>query len=122
MTRSRGSPPARSSLRRRSSRRCCCCAGAALHAYKLRFQNAGQLVKGDDVQVGGRRVGNVKQIELTDDNQAEMTIERRRRLRAAARGDDRDHPRDVAVGHRQPLHRADARRPTTGLSSTTAPR
>ena len=34
----------------------------------------------------------------------------RRRLRAAARGDDGDDPRDVAVGHRQPLHRADARR------------
>src|SRR6476659_7877498 len=42
--------------------------------YKLRFQNAGQLVKDDDVQVGGRRVGSVKKIELTSDNQAEITI------------------------------------------------
>ena len=33
----------------------------------------------------------------------------RRRLRAAARGHDGDDPRDVAVGRRQPLHRA--RRP-----------
>jgi phospholipid/cholesterol/gamma-HCH transport system substrate-binding protein len=42
--------------------------------YKLRFANAGQLVKGDDVQVGGRRIGGVKSIKLTDDNQAEMTV------------------------------------------------
>jgi phospholipid/cholesterol/gamma-HCH transport system substrate-binding protein len=42
--------------------------------YKLRFQNAGQLVKDDDVQVGGRRVGSVRAIKLTSDNQAEITI------------------------------------------------
>jgi phospholipid/cholesterol/gamma-HCH transport system substrate-binding protein len=42
--------------------------------YKLRFQNAGQLVKDDDVQVGGRRIGSVRDITLTDDNQAEITI------------------------------------------------
>jgi phospholipid/cholesterol/gamma-HCH transport system substrate-binding protein len=42
--------------------------------YKLRFENAGQLVKDDDVQVGGRRVGSVSKISLTDDNQAEITI------------------------------------------------
>jgi phospholipid/cholesterol/gamma-HCH transport system substrate-binding protein len=42
--------------------------------YRLRFQNAGQLVKDDDVQVGGRRVGSVRDITLTDDNQAEITI------------------------------------------------
>jgi len=42
--------------------------------YKLRFQNAGQLVKDDDVQVGGRRVGSIRDIELTDDNEADITI------------------------------------------------
>jgi phospholipid/cholesterol/gamma-HCH transport system substrate-binding protein len=42
--------------------------------YKLRFENAGQLVKDDDVQIGGRRVGSVRGIALTDDNQAEITI------------------------------------------------
>ena len=31
------------------------CAATAGRTYKLRFQNAGQLVKDDDVQVGGRR-------------------------------------------------------------------
>jgi phospholipid/cholesterol/gamma-HCH transport system substrate-binding protein len=42
--------------------------------YKLRFENAGQLVRGDDVQIGGRRVGSVRDIKLTDDNQAEIDI------------------------------------------------
>jgi len=43
--------------------------------YKLRFENAGQLVRDDDVQVGGRRVGSVRDIKLTDDNQAEITVD-----------------------------------------------
>jgi phospholipid/cholesterol/gamma-HCH transport system substrate-binding protein len=42
--------------------------------YRLRFQDAGQLVKDDDVQVGGRRVGSVRAIKLTDDNQAEIKV------------------------------------------------
>src|SRR3954447_14983875 len=45
------------------------------HTYKLLFQNAGQIVKDDDVQVGGRRIGSVKKISLTGDNQAEITVE-----------------------------------------------
>jgi phospholipid/cholesterol/gamma-HCH transport system substrate-binding protein len=42
--------------------------------YTLIFQNAGQLVKDDDVQVGGRRVGSVRDIELTNDNHAAIKI------------------------------------------------
>jgi phospholipid/cholesterol/gamma-HCH transport system substrate-binding protein len=42
--------------------------------YTLLFQSAGQLVKDDDVQVGGRRIGSVRDIELTDDNQAAIRI------------------------------------------------
>ena len=42
--------------------------------YTLLFQNAGQLVTDDDVQVGGRRVGSVKEIELTEDNQAAIKV------------------------------------------------
>jgi phospholipid/cholesterol/gamma-HCH transport system substrate-binding protein len=42
--------------------------------YTLVFQNAGQLVKDDDVQVGGRRVGSVRDIELTSDNRAAVKI------------------------------------------------
>jgi phospholipid/cholesterol/gamma-HCH transport system substrate-binding protein len=49
--------------------------GGDTHTYKLDFQNAGQLVKDDDVQIGGRRVGSVKAIKLTDNNIAEVTVE-----------------------------------------------
>jgi len=42
--------------------------------YQVIFQNAGQLVKGDEVQVGGRPIGTVDDIDLTDDNQARVTI------------------------------------------------
>ena len=48
--------------------------GSNEHPYSLLFQNAGQLVKGDDVQVGGRRVGSIQSIELTGDNQARVGI------------------------------------------------
>jgi phospholipid/cholesterol/gamma-HCH transport system substrate-binding protein len=45
--------------------------------YYMVFQNAGQLVNGNDVQVGGRRVGSVDDIKLTSENLAriEVTIE-----------------------------------------------
>jgi phospholipid/cholesterol/gamma-HCH transport system substrate-binding protein len=39
------------------------------------FQSAGQLVKDNDVQIGGRRVGRVAEIKLTDDNLAEVRIQ-----------------------------------------------
>jgi phospholipid/cholesterol/gamma-HCH transport system substrate-binding protein len=45
------------------------------HEYTLRFANAGQLVKDDDVQVGGRRIGSVRAIELTDNNEAAVKVE-----------------------------------------------
>ena len=38
------------------------------------FENAGQLVPDNDVQVGGRRVGSITEIELTEDNQAAVKI------------------------------------------------
>ncbi len=42
--------------------------------YYIDFQNAGQLVKGDDVQVGGRRIGSVKGISLTHHNLARIKV------------------------------------------------
>lgn len=42
--------------------------------YTLIFENAGQLVVGDNVQIGGRAVGTVRSIELTDDNQAAIRV------------------------------------------------
>jgi phospholipid/cholesterol/gamma-HCH transport system substrate-binding protein len=49
--------------------------GGGGHRYFMEFQTAGQLVKDDDVQVGGRRVGSIKSIELTNDNQARIEVE-----------------------------------------------
>jgi phospholipid/cholesterol/gamma-HCH transport system substrate-binding protein len=40
----------------------------------VQFQNAGQLVKGNQVQVGGRPIGSVTKISLTKDGLAEIEI------------------------------------------------
>jgi phospholipid/cholesterol/gamma-HCH transport system substrate-binding protein len=42
--------------------------------YYLEMKEAGQLVKGDEVQVGGVPVGSVTDIELTNDFRARITI------------------------------------------------
>ena len=47
---------------------------ASGHEYTLIFENAGQLVVGDNVQIGGRAVGTVDDIQLTDNNQAAIRI------------------------------------------------
>lgn len=44
------------------------------HTYRLVFENAGQLVKGDIVRVGGTQAGIVEAIELTDDAKAEVSV------------------------------------------------
>ena len=49
--------------------------GSSNPTYVLSFETAGQLVKDNDVQVGGRRVGKVSNIELTANNQATVTVE-----------------------------------------------
>ena len=49
--------------------------GSSNATYVMTFETAGQLVKDNDVQVGGRRVGRVSEIALTDNNQANVTIE-----------------------------------------------
>jgi phospholipid/cholesterol/gamma-HCH transport system substrate-binding protein len=48
--------------------------GSGGKTYYLDFQNAGQLVKGDDVQVGGRRIGSVKDISLTNHSLARIKV------------------------------------------------
>jgi phospholipid/cholesterol/gamma-HCH transport system substrate-binding protein len=48
--------------------------GPGGHEYTIVFQNAGQLVKDDDVQIGGRRIGSVRDIALTPDNQAAIKV------------------------------------------------
>jgi phospholipid/cholesterol/gamma-HCH transport system substrate-binding protein len=49
-------------------------AGGGGATYHLTFANAGQLVRGDQVQVGGVPVGSVTNIELTHDFKARVTI------------------------------------------------
>jgi phospholipid/cholesterol/gamma-HCH transport system substrate-binding protein len=43
-------------------------------SYKLLFQTGGQLVPGNQVQVGGQPIGTVDSIKLTNDAQAEVEI------------------------------------------------
>ncbi len=50
-------------------------AGGSKHEYTLVFQNAGQLVKDNDVQIGGRRIGRVADIKLSSNNLAEVRIQ-----------------------------------------------
>lgn len=49
--------------------------GGDAHRYALVFDTAGQLVPDDDVQIGGRRVGSIKEIDLTQDNRAKVVVE-----------------------------------------------
>jgi phospholipid/cholesterol/gamma-HCH transport system substrate-binding protein len=48
--------------------------GVGGYTVKARFLNAGQLVKGNPVQVGGVPIGSVKGIKITDNGQAEITL------------------------------------------------
>ena len=48
--------------------------GGEDYTVKVRFQAATQVVKGNLVQIGGRKVGTVDKIRLTDDGQAELEL------------------------------------------------
>ena len=48
--------------------------GGGSREYRIVFSNAGQLVKGDIVRIGGIGVGTVKDIGLTDDSRAEVRV------------------------------------------------
>ena len=50
-------------------------AGGGGTEYKLLFAEANQLVRGDQVQVGGVPVGSIKNIVLTKENKALITID-----------------------------------------------
>ena len=49
--------------------------GSDSYQVKARFENAGQLVSGNPVQLRGAPIGSVKKIRITDDAQAEVTLE-----------------------------------------------
>jgi phospholipid/cholesterol/gamma-HCH transport system substrate-binding protein len=48
--------------------------GGSSYQVHARFQDAGQLVKGGLVEIGGRTVGTVKEISLSDNNQADVVL------------------------------------------------
>jgi phospholipid/cholesterol/gamma-HCH transport system substrate-binding protein len=48
--------------------------GGGSSEYRIVFSNAGQLVEGDIVRIGGTGVGTVRDIRLTDDNRAEVKV------------------------------------------------
>ncbi len=48
--------------------------GGADYQVKARFENASQVVKGGLVQIGGNRVGEIADLDLTPDGQAELTL------------------------------------------------
>lgn len=48
--------------------------GEGSYRVAARFVDAGQLVKGDLVEVGGRRVGTVTELRLTDDGLADVIL------------------------------------------------
>jgi phospholipid/cholesterol/gamma-HCH transport system substrate-binding protein len=49
--------------------------GGGATEYTVRLQTANQLVKGNEVRVGGLAVGEVTDIKLSEDNQADIKIE-----------------------------------------------
>ncbi|WP_320672609.1 MlaD family protein [Patulibacter defluvii] len=49
--------------------------GSGSHRYSAVLPNAGQLVNGDEVRVGGRRVGTISDIRLTADDRAQIDLE-----------------------------------------------
>jgi phospholipid/cholesterol/gamma-HCH transport system substrate-binding protein len=49
--------------------------GSGDYTVHALFQNASQLVKGDNVQVAGAPIGSVSAIKLTDDGQADITLD-----------------------------------------------
>lgn len=48
--------------------------GEGSYSISARFTDAGQLVHGDLVEVGGRRVGTVSDLRLTDDGMADVVL------------------------------------------------
>ena len=48
--------------------------GGGGHQYKLLFETGGQLVRGNEVLVGGQAIGTVDDLTLTDEGLAEVQI------------------------------------------------
>ena len=74
--------------------------------YRLLFETGGQLVKGNQVLIGGAPVGTVDEIELRDDGAGRGVHHHRP---GAPPGHLRGDPLDLAIRSREPLHLDHAR-------------
>ena len=88
--------------------------------YKLEFAEGDQLVKGNQVQVGGVPVGSVTNIVLDARLQSDRHDPRRILGDAAARRHDGAGEGPFALQRREPLRRAEPRRRTTRRRSPRA--
>ena len=82
--------------------------GSAAPTTHLIFDEAGQLVRGDQVLVGGVPVGSVTNIVLTHDFKAKVTIHIEGSLVPLHEGTVAQVQGALALERRQPLHRAAA--------------
>jgi phospholipid/cholesterol/gamma-HCH transport system substrate-binding protein len=89
--------------------------GSGGYTVTARFQNAGQIVKGNPVQAGGVPIGAVKSIRLTRDGQADLVLsieDRHAPLPAGTRATVRQLSQSGIANRfvdlRFPSHRADA--------------
>jgi phospholipid/cholesterol/gamma-HCH transport system substrate-binding protein len=101
--------------------------GSEGYKYNLLFQNAGQLVPDNQVQIGGQPVGSIESIDLTEDNLAEVKITSEQQLHAGTTAVIRATSLSGVANHYVSLSPGPNNRPTLaegatlGLSSTTTP-
>ncbi len=94
--------------------------GGGDYEVTAEFTNASQLVKGNEVTIGGTRAGSVESIELGAERQRARLVLGRRGVHAASRRHDRPGPLLLALGRCEPPDPADAaprrsgRRPDRG--------
>ena len=108
MTAARGAALGRSSWPSRWWRSCCCAAAASTSTSSCSRTPASSS-RATTCRSAAGAIGSVDGHRADRQQPGRGQDHGRRRLRAAARGDDRDRSaQTLAVGRRQPLHRADA--------------
>ena len=106
--------------RRGRSRSSSCSGGGEDYKVTAEFENASQLVKGNEVVVGGTAVGTVKEIELGDDGQALVTFTVDEDYAPLRARHGRDRPLALALADRRPPGPARPCRPTPRPASEIA--